>query len=167
MIQFQQEVCMYQLRYKSFVLWLAVCLIGLVALVLLVGVALADTGKEMRYTSDREISQDTPTPTATNYFDFVIWGNVRDENGNPVAGVRVEAADKWYYTDAQGWYSFVHLSAGTYVVSPSYGNASFSPPSRTITVPPSVGYMDFQLKFPRKSGGKDKTPTVAPLPRSG
>jgi Carboxypeptidase regulatory-like domain len=87
-------------------------------------------------------------PTAPNHR---IAGRVLDEAGRPVAGVTVSAGGGLTsVTDGSGSFLFQGLAAGGYTVTPSAsGGARFSPPTRTATVPQSVGEQNFTLVMPR------------------
>ena len=83
----------------------------------------------------------TPTPTPSTYS---ISGRVTDANGRGVFGVSVSAGSSRYTTtDANGSYMFSGLQAGTYTIAPSRYLYGFSPPSRTVTVPPNATGVDF------------------------
>jgi protocatechuate 3,4-dioxygenase beta subunit len=75
---------------------------------------------------------------------YPISGRVTDGSGNPVAGVTIsDGAGHTATTDASGNYTVSCLSAGTYTLTPSKTNYTFSPASRTISVPPSAPDQNF------------------------
>jgi protocatechuate 3,4-dioxygenase beta subunit len=76
---------------------------------------------------------------------YSISGRVTDANGHGISGVTVWAGfPRNTRTDANGNYTFTGLPAGTYTIRPEKAPYAFSPPSRTVTVPPDTTGQDFQ-----------------------
>lgn len=83
----------------------------------------------------------TPTPPPAAY---TISGRVTDANGRGIPGVTVSAGfPRMTTTDTNGNYTFAGLTAGTYTISPSRYLYTFSPASRTVSVPPNATGQDF------------------------
>lgn len=75
---------------------------------------------------------------------YVISGTVRNEGGSPMNGVTVTLEGiTSVTTNSSGQYTFSGLSAGTYKVTPSYQGYVFTPPFRSIVVPPDAANQDF------------------------
>lgn len=75
---------------------------------------------------------------------YSISGRVTDGTGNTIAGVTVSAgAAGSATTDQNGAYTLTGLAAGTYTLTPSKSGYSFSPASRTVTVPPDATGQNF------------------------
>ncbi len=75
---------------------------------------------------------------------YSISGRATDGSGNPISEVTVSnGAGRTATTDASGNYTFSDLAAGTYTVTPSKSGYTFSPASRTVSVPPSATGQDF------------------------
>jgi hypothetical protein len=73
-----------------------------------------------------------------------ISGRVTDGSSNPISGVAVSAgAGGSATTDANGYYTITDLSNGTYTLTPTKSGYTFSPPSRTVSVPPDATGQDF------------------------
>ena len=82
-----------------------------------------------------------------------ISGRVIGVGGQPLTGVTVSAG--WAgtaTTDGNGTYTLSGLAAGTYTLTPSKSGYSFSPASRTVTVPPDATGQDFVGTPPPSSG---------------
>jgi pimeloyl-ACP methyl ester carboxylesterase len=75
---------------------------------------------------------------------FIISGRVIDTNNDPITGVIV-ATNTGHNTttDTNGNYTFTGLITGTYTLSPSKAGYTFSPTSRTVSVPPSASGQNF------------------------
>lgn len=71
-------------------------------------------------------------------------------NSNHTVGVAGIQALTTYtaITDDLGNYILSDLPAGTYILVPSLDGQSFSPPSRTVTVPPDATDQDFEINRP-------------------
>ena len=76
-----------------------------------------------------------------------IQGWVTQANHLPYPGVLVSAGSALLKTgtDAQGAYSIRGLADGSYMLTPSLPGYVFSPPSRTISVPPSAFSQNFTI----------------------
>jgi hypothetical protein len=72
-----------------------------------------------------------------------VFGQVKDEQGNPVAGVIVGTDDLSTTTDTDGQYALYDLPAGAHTISPTLETRAFSPPSITVTVPPDALEQNF------------------------
>ncbi|MEA3396853.1 MAG: carboxypeptidase regulatory-like domain-containing protein, partial [Chloroflexota bacterium] len=80
-------------------------------------------------------------PQGSNYS---IFGYVRDSNGNPIPGVVISAgAGGSATTDASGAYTISGLTVGTYTLIPSKSGWTFTPTTRTVSVPPDAPEQDF------------------------
>jgi hypothetical protein len=75
---------------------------------------------------------------------YSISGRVRDGSDNPVPDVTVSAGTAGSATtDSSGAYAITGLAAGSYILSPAKPAWSFTPPTRTVSVPPDVTGQDF------------------------
>jgi hypothetical protein len=75
---------------------------------------------------------------------YSISGHVTDSGGNPIPDVSVSAGPQYIaLTDSQGTYTITGVITGTYTVTPSLMDYTFSPPWRTVTVPPDATGVDF------------------------
>jgi alpha-tubulin suppressor-like RCC1 family protein/pimeloyl-ACP methyl ester carboxylesterase len=89
-----------------------------------------------------------PDATGQNFtgtpFTYSISGRVTDSNNNPISGVSVsDGAGHTATTDSNGYYALGGLAAGTYTVTPSKSGYTFSPASRSVTVPPNATGQNF------------------------
>ena len=70
--------------------------------------------------------------------DYTVSGNILDASGKGISGVSVKIsgkdADKTYATGTDGAYSFTSIKNGTYTITPTKNNYTFSPASRQISV---------------------------------
>ena len=79
----------------------------------------------------------------------VIGGSIVTEQGEPLAGVTVTVvalaggAAVTTTTDLDGSYRFTVTAAGDYVVAPSLPGRYFTPPDRTLVIPPDYLAADF------------------------
>jgi len=79
-----------------------------------------------------------PDPT------YSISGRVTDGDGDPLSGVTVSAgAGVEATTNATGDYAITDLITGTFTLTPNRNDYTFSPSSRTVSVPPSAAGQDF------------------------
>jgi len=84
---------------------------------------------------------------------YTILGQVRDGGSNPISGVTVSAGTgSSATTDASGAYTITGLITGTYTLTPSKSGWTFSPATRTVSVPPDATEKDFT--------GYDRPPIV-------
>jgi len=75
---------------------------------------------------------------------YSVFGVVRNDSNDAIAGVAVSAGpDGSATTDASGYYTITNLITGTYTLTPSKSGYTFSPPSRTVSVPPDAAGQDF------------------------
>jgi hypothetical protein len=75
---------------------------------------------------------------------YMISGRVVDGSGNPISGVTIsDNAGHTTTTDSNGNYTLSGLAAGTYTVAPSKTGYTFSPSSRTVSVPPDATGVNF------------------------
>ncbi len=75
---------------------------------------------------------------------YTISGRVRDGSGNPIPGVTLsDSVGHTATTDSNGSYALSGLAAGMYTITPSKSGYTFSPPSRTVSVPPDATGLDF------------------------
>ena len=86
----------------------------------------------------------TSTPTPTPMPGAQISGRVVDGSGNPIAGVLI-SSNRGYsiVTGPDGRYTLRGLPAGIYTITPSKSGYTFSPTSRTVSVPPDATGVDF------------------------
>ena len=95
-----------------------------------------------------------PEPT------YSISGQVTDTDSNPISDVTLsDGAGHTATTDSNGNYTISDLSAGTYTLTPFKSNYTFSPASRTGSVPPSATGQDF-TGTPTPPPPLDKPPVV-------
>ena len=75
---------------------------------------------------------------------YTISGQVRDNSNNPIPGVIVSAGSgRNTTTNASGVYAITGLITGTYTLTPTKSVYTFSPASRTVSVPPDAAGQDF------------------------
>jgi hypothetical protein len=73
-----------------------------------------------------------------------ITGRVLDNGGAPIEGVQIVAGTEYSATtDASGIYTITDILPGTYALTPATAGYFWSPPSRTVTVPPAATGQDF------------------------
>jgi len=73
-----------------------------------------------------------------------VSGQVTDGGGQPFAGVTISSGSAGTATtDSNGAYTISGLAAGTHTLTPSKSGYTFSPASRTVTVPPDAVGQDF------------------------
>ena len=66
---------------------------------------------------------------------FSIAGQVRDSSGSNLANVSVSDGVDSVATDSNGRYMFIGLKEGSYTLTPTKSGCTFTPTSRSITVP--------------------------------
>ncbi len=94
-----------------------------------------------------------PAPGAT----YTISGQVTYADLSPISSVLVsDGIGHSVTTDASGNYTLSGLPAGTYTLTAAKAGYTFSPPSRSVTVPPDVTNKDF-------TGRKTCDPSAAPF----
>lgn len=75
---------------------------------------------------------------------YSISGRVTDNGNNPISSVTISVSPTLTTTtNASGYYTFTNFITGTYTITPSMIGYTFSPPSRTVTVPPDATGQDF------------------------
>jgi pimeloyl-ACP methyl ester carboxylesterase len=75
---------------------------------------------------------------------YTISGHVRDSNDNPISDVTVSAgAGGSAATNASGTYTLTGLITGTYTLTPTKAGYTFTPATRTVSVPPDATGQDF------------------------
>lgn len=103
-----------------------------------------------------------------------VAGRVVDIDGEPVAGVTIatEDGDK-AITDSNGDYSIADLPVGSYTLTPAKVGLTFTPSSRSITVPLDLTDQDFtahpevkgsMVFLPLMLNGVETPPPVMPSP---
>jgi hypothetical protein len=94
--------------------------------------------------------------TATPYQPIAVFalnndlsGRVTDHNINPISGVSLAlSSGASVLTGADGAYSFLDLSLGDYVVTPTLGTYVFSPAWREVNIPSDLSSQDFIILPP-------------------
>jgi hypothetical protein len=98
---------------------------------------------------------------------YTISGKILDAGGLPLpvtpTPIRVTAGSFWADVDASGNYQITGLAAGTYTVVPSLADHAFTPETRSVTVGPSQGGINFVVKPAYDIVGTVRTPTGGPL----
>ncbi len=74
---------------------------------------------------------------------YTISGQVKDTNNAPVQGVTISAGSISTATDGNGNYTLSDVEPGTYTVTPSKADYSFSPSTSQVSVPPEVSGQNF------------------------
>ena len=75
---------------------------------------------------------------------YTIYGHVADSLNDPISGVMISTnTGASAYTNAIGTYAITNLITDTYTVTPSLVGYTFTPPSRTVSVPPDATGVDF------------------------
>jgi arylsulfatase A-like enzyme len=75
---------------------------------------------------------------------YTITGRVADPNGAPFADVRVTSSDGVSTTAvATGAYTLTDLAPGAYTLTPTLSGYAFSPPTRTVSLPPEATRQNF------------------------
>jgi len=72
-----------------------------------------------------------------------ISGTVTDNSGNGVSGVTLSAGSTSTTTASNGTYTLNGLAAGTYTVTAAKTDCTFSPSSRSVSVPPDATSQNF------------------------
>ena len=81
---------------------------------------------------------------------LAISGRVVDGGDQPIPGISISTSrGVTVTTGADGMYTVTNLITGTYTLTPTVQGYSFSPPSRTVTVPPDAIGQDFVAHPPR------------------
>ncbi|MEZ4713946.1 MAG: Calx-beta domain-containing protein [Caldilineaceae bacterium] len=92
----------------------------------------------------------TDTKTRPDYITVLkpdeITGRVIDSRGAPISGVTITMDTKTTATtNSDGYYTLKGIFAGTYTLTPSQGENTFSPASHTISVTGSSAGHDFKI----------------------
>jgi subtilisin family serine protease/PKD repeat protein len=75
---------------------------------------------------------------------YSIAGRVVNNTAQPMLSVLVASSSGGAaYTDASGYYTLTNLNTGTYTLTPTFSGYTFSPVTRTVSVPPSATNQDF------------------------
>ncbi|MFN8489879.1 MAG: Calx-beta domain-containing protein [Caldilineaceae bacterium] len=75
---------------------------------------------------------------------YAISGRVTNASNAPISGITIsDGVGHTAPTDSNGSYTLSGLPAGNYVLAPSKDGYTFSPTSRTITVPPEIKDVNF------------------------
>lgn len=75
---------------------------------------------------------------------YSISGRIRDVGNNPISGVTISAGSGGNaVTNSSGYYTIINLIAGTYAITPTKFGYTFSPPTRSVSVPPDATGQDF------------------------
>ncbi|HMR67937.1 MAG TPA: DUF2012 domain-containing protein, partial [Anaerolineae bacterium] len=94
--------------------------------------------------SNESNNQQTITFTAQDCTRYTITGRVTNEIGGGMSSVTISAgAGLTVVTDSNGNYTLTNLPAGGYTLTASKSGYSFTPVSRSVTVPPSATGQDF------------------------
>ena len=90
--------------------------------------------------------------TGVYMFQFsssTISGSVVDVHNYPIANVHIEVSTGFSTTTlVDGSYTTPGMPSGTYVIMPSLSGYVFSPPTRTVTLPPAAVKQDFTILSP-------------------
>lgn len=89
-----------------------------------------------------------PNATGQNFtgtlLTYSISGRVADGSNNSISGVTIsDGAGHTATTDSSGNYTLSGLAAGSYTLTPTKSDYTFSPSSRTVSVPPNMTGQDF------------------------
>jgi len=91
-----------------------------------------------------------------------VSGQVRNASNNPIPGVRISAGSgHTATTDSKGTYTLSRLAAGAYTLKPSKAGYSFTPTSRTVSVPPDATGVDFSGISPDLELAKKYAPIMS------
>ena len=83
-----------------------------------------------------------PLPEET----YSVTGLVRDSYGTPIDwAVITTDQGQWRKTNTQGQYTLTGLKAGSYTLTPTKFAYTFTPPTRTVSVPPNLAGQDFTV----------------------
>jgi hypothetical protein len=75
---------------------------------------------------------------------YSISGQIQDTVGEPVPGVTVSlSTGESVVSGPTGAYTLTGLITGTYTLTPTLAGWTFTPPTRTVTLPPSAEQRDF------------------------
>ena len=74
---------------------------------------------------------------------YTITGQVRDDSGNPIAGITVSDGIRSVTTDQDGQYTLSGVPAGAYTLTPAQNGFTFDPATREIVVSGNTSGQDF------------------------
>ena len=74
---------------------------------------------------------------------YKIAGQILDGQQNPVEGVTVSIGSTSVVTNSLGYFTILNLTPGNYIVTPTKINYSFTPLSRSISLPPDMANQNF------------------------
>jgi hypothetical protein len=83
--------------------------------------------------------RDLNSTTVTSY----LSGRVTDSGGTGISGVTISAGSETTTTSSNGSYTISGLTAGSYTIRASKTNCTFSPSSRSVSVPPDRSSQNF------------------------
>ena len=90
---------------------------------------------------------------------YTVASRVTDGSANGLAAVSIsDEAGHSVTTDSAGNYTLSGLTEGMYTITPSKSGHSFSPASRSVTVPPSATGVDFTASFDPHSSKRGPGP---------
>jgi hypothetical protein len=81
--------------------------------------------------------------TATVPPTYTVAGRVADISSNPLTDVLVTMDAYTATTNASGYYTFTNVLSGTYLLTPTLSGYTFTPFTRTVSVPSSTTGLDF------------------------
>lgn len=82
------------------------------------------------------------------YVEYSISGHILDNTNQPIFNVTIaDTENHSTTTDANGFYILSGLSSGEYTLIPSKSGMTFTPQSRTNTIPPNAISQDFMGKW--------------------
>jgi Tol biopolymer transport system component len=97
---------------------------------------------------------------------YSISGQVADSSGNPISSATIsDGAGHSATTDGNGYYTLSGLAAGTYTLTPGKSGYTFTPASRTVTVPPDATGQGF-TGAPELISALTLTPLYPPVDQS-
>lgn len=98
-------------------------------------------GPDLTYNGGDYYSDAFVAKVATAY---LISGQVADGGSDPISGVLVLADTSLHaITNAGGYYTLTTILTGTYTLTPTLSGYTFSPVTRTVSVPPDATGQDF------------------------
>lgn len=96
---------------------------------------------------------------------FFISGRVFEADNDPVSGVTVQLSNNGStITNSSGYYTFTNLITGTYSITPTFGQYSFTPDTRIVILPPDATDQDFVALPPTPTDTLTSTSTPSATP---
>lgn len=93
---------------------------------------------------DTNEKSDVFVATILAWSTYSVSGSITDGNNSPIPDVSVsDTAGHTTRSDGSGNYTLTGLPAGVYTITPSKSEWTFTPTSRTVTVPPEAVEQDF------------------------